>query len=171
MSREKNKIIENNEKFSDDIEKLYYIFDSIINSKKDFEGQIKFNNYKIIQKTFHSIIALAIIILFILFVIKIHYLIILLNFVIYTLIIAYTFYLKNKYQEKYKFFNGKKINSVEENLSVHQIIFYLIIIGGIIIILILSIIGIDPLILIIIIGLSLTFIYFDSERDTENKNT
>ena len=56
-----------------------------------------------------------------------------------------------------------KLEKKSKDISIFQIIFYSIIILLTISILILSMIGIDPLILIIIIGISLIYIYFDND--------
>ena len=64
----------------------------------------------------------------------------------------------NRQQDKDQ---NKDIEVDETNLTKNQIILYIFIIAGAITIFILSMIGINPFILLIIIGAVLVYIYFD----------
>ncbi|MFX1393412.1 MAG: hypothetical protein ACFFAH_07545 [Promethearchaeota archaeon] len=66
----------------------------------------------------------------------------------------------NKQQNKAQ---NKDIEEDEINLSKNQVILYIFIIAGAITIFILSMIGINPFILLIIIGAVLVYVYFDRD--------
>ena len=80
---------------------------------------------------------------------------------------------KEKNQEREKDQNRDIKTSNEANLSKNQVIFYSLILAGTISIFILSMIGINPFILLIIIGIVIIYVYFDKDiqnTDAPNDN-
>jgi len=77
---------------------------------------------------------------------------------------------KEKIQEKNENQN-KDIGVNEVNLTKNQVILYIIIIAGAITIFILSMIGINPFILLIIIGAVLIYVYFDKDIQNSDSTT
>jgi len=59
----------------------------------------------------------------------------------------------------------------EFDLTKNQVILYIIIIGGAITIFILSMIGINPFMLLIIIGAVLVYVYFDKDIQNSDSTT
>ena len=59
----------------------------------------------------------------------------------------------------------------EFDLTKNQVILYIIIIGGAITIFILSMIGINPFVLLIIIGAVLVYVYFDKDIQNSDSTT
>ena len=151
-------------------ERLFFQFSSIwdrepIDSKKKLTH---LNELKLLNTILYLLISSGIIVLLILVLMGFPLIIILINIVV---VISYVSYLVYSHQKCRKTLNITKkelryfikMKKKEKDLSVLKIIFYSILILLTIAILIITMIGIDPLISIIIIGISLVFIHFDDE--------
>ena len=139
---------------------LHSIWDKTIINPHKFTTQLP--ELKLLQLILSSLIISGIIVLFILILNGIHFIFIATDI---GLVIIYTFYVKyleQKYRKTLKDINGEK---KKEKFTKSQIFSFLVILE--ISILILSIIGIDPLTLIIIILTSLIYVYFDIEDKSD----
>lgn len=131
------------------------------------------HEFKLIQSILYSLITLGIIVFFILMLINIYFIIIIIDIVIVIFYIFYLIYLKKNFRKTlkiskrhYKFIINLK--NKDKELTNLQIIFYSIIIFITIFFLISSIIDLDPLNLIIALGVSLICIYVDKEFEEIN---
>ena len=156
---------------NDDVERLFFRLKYVSESEEE-EIVKKYKNYKLIRKILLLLSIGGFIAFFILIMLETY-------FIIYLTVLGTTFayviyliYLEKKFRKSdiknyliLKGYIGKKRKS--HRLSTLQLIFYSIIVIGTVIILILSIIGINPLILLIVIGISLIYIYFDNDIGTQ----
>lgn len=174
MEENKDRRSNDFEDFNDDQERAFYRLSSIWDKRLIDSQKIKpqLRELKLLQVILHSLIILGIIAFFILLLIKIHLIIIIIDIGV---IIFYIFYLKYL---KYKLRKSLKITKKDlkiiirlekqrkELLKLNTIFYFIIIIATNI--LIYWMIGIDPWILIIILGGSLLWIYFDQNIEDEN---
>jgi len=152
----------------DDQERLHFNLRSICNKILIHDQKITFQLHmlKVLQTVLYSLISLGILVFFILTFINIHFIIIIIEIVIVLFYIIYLKYLKYNFRKSLKITKKDlklcfKIEKRSKGMSIFQIIFYSITILLTISILILSMIVRDPLIFIIIISISLIYIYFD----------
>ena len=153
----------------DNQERIFFQLSSIrdrepIDSQKIMR---ELHKLKLMQVILYPLIIFGIINIFFFILLGINLLIIIIDIIIVAIylislkyIYAFRKTLKITKRELRYFIEMKK---KEKDMSILQIIFYSIVILLTIIILIFSMIGIDPLILIIIIGISLVYIYFDED--------
>ena len=116
----------------------------------------------------YSIILTGFSLLYIMLILNMYYLIILLDLISTLLFLTYSFILDKKYNkfalEKYRKLDIKELKS--SKLKIFQVILYLILLLSNIIILIFSLIGFNPI--LIIIAISFGYFYFDNKGDLVN---
>jgi len=158
----------------DEQEKLHLRFDSI--GKENGEVILKYSKenveLKILRNILYIFISIGIISLIILIITNFHLAIIFVDIVFICLFIIYLKYNEKKYLKILKYTKKEYKNYLKKkktmSLSFFNTIFDLLIIIFLILILIISMIRIDLLFLLIVIGFS--FIIFNSEKKTSNNN-
>ena len=176
MEENRNQKSNNFKDINDDQERIFFQLSSIWD-KKPIDSQnitTQLHELRILQVILYSLITLGIITFFILILIGIHLLIIIIDIGIVAIYLVYLKYFKHKFRKSLKISKRDlkffiKLKKKSRDLSKTQIIFYSIIVFATIIILIISMIGINPLILIIIIGVSIIYFYFDKDFEDDNK--
>ena len=174
MDEIKNQDLNDFQLTDDEQERLFYNLNVIKNKniEKFLKNSKEFFELRILQFIIYLLITFGIVAFFILLLMKIHLIIILIDIMVIIVYLFYVKYLEYKSIKKLKFIK-KNLGTISnfgkkrKTLSINQIIFYSILMIATIIILIISMIGIDPLILIIVIAISLLFVYFDKENGYE----
>lgn len=166
-------------KFSDiddDQERVFNQLRSIWDKKLIDSPKIikQLHELRLLQIILYSLITSGIIAFFILILIGSHLLIIIIDIGIIVIYLVYLKYFKRKFRKTLKISKRDlkfliKLNKKSRDLSRIQIIFYSIIIFITITLLIISMIGINPLIMIIIIGVSIIYFYLDKDFEDGNK--
>lgn len=155
---------------NDDQERVFFQLSSIWD-KKPIDSQkilIQLHELRLLQIILYSLITSGIFAFFILILISIHFIIIIIDIGVVVLYIIYLKYLKFNFRKSLKITKKEfrlfiKLEKKDKDLSIFQIFFYSIPIFITISVLIFSMIRFDPLILIIIIGISLIYVYFDED--------
>lgn len=170
MEEDRDQKSNNFRDINDDQERAFFQLSSIWD-KKPIDSQkitTQLHELRLLQIILYSLINLGVITFFILLLIGIHPLIIIVDIGIVAIYLVYLKYFKNKLRKTLKISKRDlkyyiKLKKKSRDLSKIQIIFYSIIIFLTIFIVIISMIGIDPLILIIIFCISLIFTYFEQD--------
>ena len=158
----------------DNQERLFFQLSSIWDRKPKDSQKImrELHKLKLMRVILYPLIIFGIIAIFIFILQGINLLIIIIDIIIVAIylislkyIYAFRKALKITKRESRSFIEMKK---KEKDMSILQIIFYSIVILLTIIMLIFSMTGIDPFMLIIIIAISLVFIYFDKDLEIDN---
>ena len=142
------------------------------NQERIFFQLRELHKLKLMQVILYPLIIFGIIAILIFVLQGINLLIITIDFIIeaiYLISLKYIYAFRKTLKiTKKDFKHFIKLEKKSKELSSLQIFFYLIIIFTVISILIISMIGIDPLILIIMIAFSIIYIYFDKEFEDDN---
>lgn len=158
--------------FNDEQERLHFQLSSKWDKERIYPQKIKeqFNELKILQLLLYFLITSGIVSFFILVLINIHLIIIIIDVGVVIVYIFYLKYITHIYRKKLKITKKdyKYLKKKGDNQSILQLIFYSFVIIVTLFILILSMIGIHPLILIIIFGVSLLYIYFDIDVEDDS---
>lgn len=175
MEENRNQKSNNFRDINDDQERVFFQLSSIWD-KKPIDSQkitTQLHELRLLQVILYSLITSGIIAFFILILIGINFIIIIIDVGVVALYLFYLKYLEYKFRKTLKITRKDLKYFVRLNffLSNLLMIFYSGVICITILILIFSMIGIDPLLLFIIIGISLIFIYFESEdEDTDSSD-
>jgi hypothetical protein len=160
---EDNKNLEDYE----DMEKLHFTFN--ISEEKLKEQNLSMQKirreYVIPRAILFFLTISGVVFFFILLYFQINLFLILIDLVMTLSYVLYAIFLHTKYKRKIKHIIIVREAKINERINTIQILFYSIIIFSTITILILSLIGVDPLILMIVIGISIVYIYFDDRKD------
>lgn len=160
---------------NDNQERLFFQLSSIWDREPIDSQKISthLHELKLLQTILSLLISSGIIVLLILVLMGFPLIIILIDIGVIISYVSYLVYLQKKCRKTLKITKRElryfiEMKKKEKDVSILQIIFYSILILLTIVILIFSMIGIDPLISIIIIGISLVYIYFDKDLEIDN---
>lgn len=149
---------------TNDQDRLHFQLISIWD-KKTLDSQKFAQNlreFKLTQKILYSLITLGIIVFFILILININLIIIIIDIGIVALYIFYLKHTKYTIRKSLKITKGElKLLKILKKKDIVSIIFYSILIFTTIVILIFSMTGINPLVVIVIISIFLIGLYFN----------
>lgn len=168
MEENRNQKSNNFRDINDNQERIFFQLSSIWD-KKPIDSQkiiTQLHELKLLQTILSLLISSGIIVFLILVLMGFPLIIILIDIGVIISYVSYLIYLHQKCRKTLKITKRElryfiEMKKKEKDMSILQIIFYSIVILLTIVILIFSMIGIDPLILIIIISISLVYIYFD----------
>jgi len=158
----------------DDQERLHFQLSSKWDKERLYPQKVKeqFYELKKLQLLLYFLITSGIVSFFILISINIHPIIIIIDVGVVVVYIFYLKYITHIYRKKLKITKKDyRYFSLIKKKRDNQLIFTSFIIIVTLIILIISMIGIDPLILIIIFGVSLLYIYFDIDVEDDSTSS
>ena len=169
MKQEKSDQKSNNfNDINDDQERVFLQLSSIWDKKPIVSQKIltHLHELKLLQTILSLLISSGIIVLLILILMGFPLIIILIDIGIIISYVSYLVYLQKKFRKTFKITKRElryfiEMKKKEKDISTLQLFFYSIVILITIVLLVFSMIGIDPLILILIIAVSLVYIYFD----------
>ena len=170
MEEDRDQKSNNFRDINDDQERAFFQLSSIWDKKPIDSQKITTQLHELIllQIILYSLITLGIIAFFILILINIYLIIIIIDIGVVVLYIIYLKYLKYNFRKSLKITKKDlklfiRLEMKGKDLSILQITFYSIIILITIFVLIFSMIMLNPLILLIMIGFSLIYVYFDKD--------